>query len=414
MGCNCFENTLLYSSPSHGDWGIVRIAAQVPESQILFVCPFACGRHGALGAMQHGFKDRVSYLYIDQEDIIAGYDALIEQAVDELLARRSPRAVYIYVSCLDDLIGTDLDSLCLRLDRAHPGLPFRAGHMNPITLESKSPPMMTTMRAMFDFLAPREDRDAGVNLIANLEPIAPECELFDALRALGAQPVRHITDFDTFEGYQQMAKSAKNLVLAPYGALAAEAMRKKHGMPYCMLPVTYDLEQIDAQYAQIAQFLGGTLPDMGMCRRRAEEAMRRAREALSGRPVWITAGSVAKPFALARALSRAGFAVGAVVAQTVLPIDREGYDWLCESAPQIRVYQPQHARLIDFDHRDPEAVAIGFDAAYIAGTEHVAPVAMDAGLFGYDGVVRLMDELVRAAEERRDLKGLIDAYGAVI
>ena len=75
MSClNCFESTLCYTAPSHGDWGIVRIAALVPETHLLFVSPSACGRHGALGALQHGFKDRVSYLAITREDIIAGYD----------------------------------------------------------------------------------------------------------------------------------------------------------------------------------------------------------------------------------------------------------------------------------------------------------------------------------------------------
>ena len=33
MSClNCFENMLSYTAPSHGDWGIVRIAALVPET----------------------------------------------------------------------------------------------------------------------------------------------------------------------------------------------------------------------------------------------------------------------------------------------------------------------------------------------------------------------------------------------
>lgn len=414
MGCNCFEKTLFYSSPSHGDWGIVRIAAQVPESHILFACPFACGRHGALGAMQHGFKDRVSYLYIEQEDIIAGYDALIEQAVCEVLERRAPKAMYIYVSCLDDLIGTDLDSLCQRLEQAYPGVCFRAGHMNPIMLDSKKPPMLTTMDAMFDFLLPRKDRDQGVNLIANLEPLAETCELFDVLRQLGAGPVRHITHYHTFEAFQQMARSARNLVLAPYGALAAQTMMKKHDMPCLMLPVDYDPEQIEIQYRQIADFMGESLPDMEIYRRRAGDAIRRARAAVDGRPIWITAGSVIKPFGLARALIQAGFAVETIVAQTVLPVDQEGFAWICKNAPQVGILQPQHARLIDFNHRNPDALAIGFDAAYIAGTEYIAPVTMDGGMFGYDGVCRLMEELIRASGERRDLKKLIDDYGAVI
>ena len=44
MRC-CFENTLHYSSPGHGDWGVVRIGMLLPESVQLFVCPSACRRH---------------------------------------------------------------------------------------------------------------------------------------------------------------------------------------------------------------------------------------------------------------------------------------------------------------------------------------------------------------------------------
>ncbi|MBQ7784266.1 MAG: hypothetical protein IJ368_09875, partial [Oscillospiraceae bacterium] len=51
----CFTPSgLHYVSAAHGGWGVVRIAALVPESHQLFVCPFACGRHGALGGAVNG------------------------------------------------------------------------------------------------------------------------------------------------------------------------------------------------------------------------------------------------------------------------------------------------------------------------------------------------------------------------
>lgn len=56
--CDCgnrFEHdTLHYSSPAHGGWGVVRTVMLVPESYRLFVCPFACGRHGAIGVAYQG------------------------------------------------------------------------------------------------------------------------------------------------------------------------------------------------------------------------------------------------------------------------------------------------------------------------------------------------------------------------
>ena len=63
MKC-CFENTLHYSSPGHGDWGVVRIGMLAPQSIQLFVCPSACGRHGAIGAMMHGLKEQIGRAHV--------------------------------------------------------------------------------------------------------------------------------------------------------------------------------------------------------------------------------------------------------------------------------------------------------------------------------------------------------------
>ena len=70
-----FNSTVHYCSPAHGGWGVVRVAMLVPESYQLFVCPSACGRHGALGAIEHGNKERLSYLYIDEADIVVSDDS---------------------------------------------------------------------------------------------------------------------------------------------------------------------------------------------------------------------------------------------------------------------------------------------------------------------------------------------------
>ena len=86
MSC-CFENTLHYSSPANGGRGVVRIGMMMPESVELFVCPFACGRHGAISAMKQELKGRLSYLYINQSDVINGYDDLIPPAVGESKGR---------------------------------------------------------------------------------------------------------------------------------------------------------------------------------------------------------------------------------------------------------------------------------------------------------------------------------------
>lgn len=75
--------SLHYVSASHGGWGIVRMAALVPEAHLLFVCPSACGRHNAVGASVAGIKHRVSYLFLTEADIVSGdFEQMIVDNVD--------------------------------------------------------------------------------------------------------------------------------------------------------------------------------------------------------------------------------------------------------------------------------------------------------------------------------------------
>lgn len=412
-----FEKTLRYTAPSHGDWGIVRIASLVPESHTLFVCPFACGRHGALGAIAQGFKHRVSYIYITQEDIIRGYDQTILDGVVELLSRLKirPRAIMVYVSCLDDLIGTDMDTLMEQLHQAHPDISFRAGHMNPISLESDSPPPVTTQDTMYGFLEKSEIKHRFLNLMGNLENLDQENELREALKSAGIEKVLHMSDYGTFAGFQEMAQSSYNLVLSPIALLAARNMQAKHGIPFLFLPASYDMDEISGQYNELFKFVGSRKAyDFSGFIQRARLEIQKALDVIEQKPVVISASAAVRPFGLAAALMRYGFNVAAVVAQEVLPIDRQAYEQICGAKPGLRVIQPEHTGMIRFQNRMEDAIAIGFDAAYITGSRYIVNLSGDSRMFGYWGVYRLMKMIAQACLEESDLKKLIADYGVVI
>ena len=67
--CDCFNKTLSYSSPAHGGWGMVRVGMSVPESFQIFFSPPACGRHGAVSAVLHKFRNRLAYYFLDEKDV---------------------------------------------------------------------------------------------------------------------------------------------------------------------------------------------------------------------------------------------------------------------------------------------------------------------------------------------------------
>ena len=245
MSCGCFRDSLHYSSPSHGDWGVVRIGMLLPQSVQLFICCSGCGRHGALSAIHQGYKDRLFYLYLDQSDIVSGYDDLIPEAVDEILSRleKRPRAMFLFVSCLDDLIGTNHEAVLEELCRRHPEIRFAFAHMNPITLNEALSPPVSIQKNLYAMLDVPKEKDGGIGCIGNLERISDSSELYFLIRSTGGK-LRHISDYTSFDDFQEMAACKKNLLLFPPGRAAARDLQERLGTEFLCLPATYDLEEI--------------------------------------------------------------------------------------------------------------------------------------------------------------------------
>lgn len=430
-----FSDTLHYSSPANGDRGIVRAGMLVPDCVELFVCPFACGRHGSISAVKENLKHRLFYLYLEQEDIINGYDDLIVEAVGELLENldNRPKVILIFVSCLDDLIGTDHEALNETLSRMYPDIKFRNCHMNPIAKGSKCPPAISIQNNIYSLLDEFEEKDEGVNCIGSFVPISKNGEIHDFLTHYGFGEFRHITNYLSFESYQDMGKSCCNILITPVGNQAVEQMEDKHKMPYIYLPISYRLEKIERDYEALRKFLTdvkvaknsekysletGALIiekfDLGKYKREAEAAIEKARLAVGNIPIIVDYSAARSPFGLARALLEYGFNVVRVQAPECTSIDRENLDWISEHHSHIEVLQSQHHKVVNRENQIPESISIGVDGAYIAGSKYVVDQFDDEGCFGFDGVKRLMNKIAHALEHEVDLKSMIHEYGLVV
>ena len=253
--CNCpnFEKTLHYVSPAHGGWGVIRVAACMPESYMLFVAPFACGRHGALGGILHGVKNKVSYLYIDESDIVSGnYEHLVPDALDELLLSlpSRPKVMMIFVSCLDDLLGTDHESLNAELSEKHPDIRFITCHMNPFKKDTKIPPMVNLQCSLFSILKKSSTKKNQINMIGNNAPISEDCELFSLMSKIG-YTINHIGKTKTLDEFLDFSSSLLNLVLSPSASLSSKLMEKNLGIPFIKAFPTYDVKEIEETYHKI-------------------------------------------------------------------------------------------------------------------------------------------------------------------
>lgn len=280
------------------------------------------------------------------------------------------------------------------------------------------PPPVNIQRRVFGLLSPAAEKDMGVNLVGNLVDIPPECELHQVLRDKGLGPLRHITQYDTFDGFQQMARSQANLVLMPAARYAAEQMNRSLKIPYLYLPVSYRLETIDEQYRQIHQMLlsqrNGDAFDLEIPRMRASQAIEKARSAVGDTPVIVDASATAHPFDLARALMEYGFSVRRIAAQECPACDQDNMRWVMEHHPEVEILQPRHHRVLKKELVLHDSLAVGVDGGYLSQARYVVPLFYDEGMFGYDGVTKLMNMMIEGMEGTADLEHIIEEIGLVV
>lgn len=419
---NCFEKTLNYCSPGHGGWGLIRIASIIPESHLLFICPSACFRHGALGAVQHGYKNRTSYLCITPADVVIGYDDLILEGAQELLDRdKSIKVLFLFVPCMDDFIGTDIESIAKEVEMKYPNVVVRACHMNPIAVETNKPHLVTTMEAMYSTInTENKATEDAVNLCGSFAKIEEECDLFDFLGDFGIS-VRQLADYEEYEKFCEMGRSKYNLILRPEGRSAAGYMDKHYGTSSVQYMITYDIEEIRKNYEEWKRVLSESHRiidnqkfDIDAQENETKIVIDRAVKKLNNIPISISNTAVLRPFTLAKALISYGFNVTEVISQRVLTIDEEAYEYICKNHPEIKVIQPQHHKNAVRNNEDTNIVAIGFEGAYLRQSDYVVDLSGDEGMYGYYGVRKLMGMLEKSIEEKADLKKMIDEYGAVV
>lgn len=382
--------------PRHGR---PKISLRIPESHSLHICPAACGRRSGIRAIRNGTKDQTSFLYMTEADISSGqYEAMIGDAVEELLDLLSPppRAFQLYVNCIDDFLGTDEQALVMNLELRFPGVAFVVLHINPVTADDAIPPGMRQQERLYSFLRPSA-HDTGVNLIGTFVPPDSRCELYPFLRECGVCEVRELTTCHDYHHYQRMGTSRLNLVLMQLGRYAAEQMERKLGIPWLYLPATYDADQIQVNYGSIAQALGSPCPPLSKRRQEAERAIAGALKCVGSLPVVVDSSATMQPFALAATLCRYGFSVAAVYAAHWKETDQAERSWLEKHCPGLQILCSEWYEDMRACGLPRKLVAIGYDSAYLLRAKHYVDLQRDEGLFGYDGLIQLMERMSFAA-----------------
>lgn len=410
------KNCLQYVSTSAGGWGIIRTQLLVPESIVLFVAPSGCGRHGAISAIQHGYKKRFFILQVDEVDIVTGRHLdRIPQAIDEILHTIDvlPKAIFITNSCIDHLLASDYDSIAMELEVLHK-IPVMIGRMNPITMGGKMPPQLTVQQGVYGFLKHPATRGNGVNIIGNFANIEDESEFRGVIANSGLGVVNHIASCKTFEEFQLMSRSKYNILIKPLGKLAVARMEKELGIPFIYSPLVFGIGAADKMYQKLESFFKVNL-DTKKYRDKAKQVVNFYKRKFGSITISIGSTVNANQFELARALTECGFNVAYIFSRLVMADDWEYIEWLKEHSSKTRVIISDHPSMANF-LRKPKKVdlAIGFDAGYFCDESKTVPLTFDTQLYGYSAITTLLKEMDYVYENPQNFKKQLYDEGMVI
>lgn len=390
---------LAFNSPGAEGFGVKRAGLAIPGSVMLLVGPGCCGRNTTILSEMSGYSERFFFYIMDETDIVTGrHLTKLPQAVGEICAslEARPSVVMICLTCVDALLGTDMERVC-RKAAAAVGLPVVPCYMYALTREGRKPPMVAVRQAVYSLLEERPKEADHVNILGYFSPLIDSCEIYPLLRRAGVKKIQEISRCKTFEEYQEMGAANFNLVLHEESRLAARDLQERLHMPGVELTRLYDIEKIRRQYAIFANALGMTFDD-GAYFEEAKEAVGLF-TAMHGDTVFAVGEMAnADPFELSVALCRYGLRVAEIYG-TVTPERFVYIRQLVRLSPETKIMSNLSPSMLYYEPDAAVTATIGKDAAYyhpdaarVLWTEERQP-------FGYAGVTKLFRSLQKVMEK---------------
>ncbi len=291
------------------------------------------------GALSSGPElHRLSFSTDLQElDVIFGGEKKLEKALLELIARHSPKAAFVYSTCIVGIIGDDLAAVCRKVAEKT-GIPV---------LPVQSEGFKGNKRAGYEAACSAMAQLVGTGDISGISPhsinivgdfnLAGEIWLIrDYFAELGIEVVANITGDGRVDDIRRCHGAALNVVQCSGATMdLARIMQERYGTPFLRVSYFGVEDMAEALYAVARHFgdedmlekarqlvkreLAGLLPQLA-----------RYRRALAGKKAAIYVGGAFKAFSLVKAFRLLGMSVVLVGSQTGTREDYLELERICD------------------------------------------------------------------------------------
>lgn len=444
-----FETGLEYSSPARGPWNIVHTGMLLPQTHEIFVCAQSCLRGVVLTAAEMNAFKRFSTITIEEHNILDGdMEKLIIDGVQDIVKRLSykPRAILLYTSCIHHFIGCDLNYVYNKLHEALPDIDITDCYMNPTMRKTLTPPDIKMRQQLYSLLHETSERDNGINIIGNNFALDEDSDIQKLIVTNGffVRDIGSVIDYfstekeiwettqkiNSYDSFQNMAKSCLNIVTNPAAILAGQTLEKRFGTKMIYLPVSYDISKNKEMLSELQNVLD-ELKTHIKCSTKSESffvsnnyqavtekdiynVIEDCRNIIGKTEIAIDYTATTKPLGLTKFLLQNGFNVTSVYLDSFISEEKDDFTWLKQNAPELKVFATVHPKMCILHKNNKSSarvIAIGQKSAYFTHTNNFVNIIENFGLWGLSGIVKFMLLLKDAFINKKDASKVIQIKG---
>jgi nitrogenase molybdenum-cofactor synthesis protein NifE len=267
-----------------------------------------------------------------EREVVLGGERKLESSLRELIARYTPKAAFVYATCVVGVIGDDVAAICkaVEADTGIPVIPVMAEGFRGTKRDGYS----AATRALLELIGTVDASAVGplsINLLGDFNVAGESWIIKEYFARMGVEVVSVLTGDGRVDEIRR-AHGAKLNVVQCAGSMTplAKAMEEKYGIPFIRVSF-FGIEDTAHALYEVAEKLG----DADVKRRtqalvRDEIAkvlpqLKRFKTDLQGKRAGLYVGGAFKAFSLVRALRQLGVTVALAGTQTG---NQEEYDEL--------------------------------------------------------------------------------------
>lgn len=277
-----------------------------------------------------------------EREVVFGGEDKLERSVRRLIEQYSPKAAFVYATCIAGLIGDDVAAVCRRVE-SDVGIP-----VIPVLSEgfrgTKRDGYNAATRALLALIGRGDVSSVGkcsINLLGDFNVAGESWIIKKYFERLGIEVVSVLTGDGRVEEISRAHGASLNVVQCA-GSMTplAEAMKERFGIPYIRVSFFGIEDTSDALY-RTAKLVGDAETLAATQRLVSEEVrkimpeLRAIKQNLIGKKAALYVGGAFKAFSLVRALRQLGVTVVLAGTQTGKGEDYEELQATCDEGTII-------------------------------------------------------------------------------